>query len=118
MRPPGGRVVDGGRAPPLLPSSIQERAEHVPVAQLPGAHGVAGGLRRRGRRHDVQHGGIPFGGGPPVAVLRRGRRHAVRAGGEVADGALQPDEPLHALPAQRRRHPGIAGALLAFRYLH
>ena len=100
MRPPGGRVVDGGRAPPLLPSSVQERAEHVPVAQLPGAHGVAGGLRRRGRRHDVQHGGIPFGGGPPVAVLRRGRRrrHAVRSGRVVAEH----DETLDAL-----HHPRI-----------
>ncbi|BAF18478.1 Os06g0106800 [Oryza sativa Japonica Group] len=110
MRPPPGRVGDGGGAAPR-PGGAHRRAEHVPGAELPRAHGVADGLRRRGRRHDVEHGGFQVGGGPPVAVLRRGRRRgdAVRAGGEVAHWAVQPDEPLHPVPPQRRRHPGVPG---------
>jgi hypothetical protein len=112
--PPPGRVVRRvGAAPARARDStgVDVGAEPVPGSSVPEAHGVVDGVRRRGRRDDVEHGGVPVGGGAAVAVLVawRGRRDAVRAGGEVGDGAVQPDEPLHAVPARRRRHPGVAG---------
>ncbi|XP_065029987.1 probable polygalacturonase isoform X3 [Musa acuminata AAA Group] len=76
---------------------------------MPGPRGQPDGLRRGGRRGDLQHGGLCGGRGQPQQGRVRRRRDAGGAGRPVAHRALQPHQPLHPLPRPRRRHPRHSG---------
>lgn len=88
----------------------------VPGDELPSAQRVADRFRGRRRRPDVEHQGLQGRRRSAEPVRARRRRAAVRPGGEVADGELQPRQPLHALPPPRRRAPCFPGWLFLFIY--
>ena len=85
------------------------------AAAGPGAAGVATAqrhhhrVRRRRGRQDPQHGALPERRLLCPLLRRQGRRSAVRAQGPLAHRQLQPHQPPHPLPGERRRHRRLKG---------
>lgn len=103
----GGGSVGGVAA--AAGDVVRARRWRVRGAGVPEARGEGHGVRRGRGREDAQHGGVRQGCGGPGAARARRRRCAGGAAGEVAHGALQPHQLLHALPRRGRRDPRVPG---------